>query len=161
MGGSHAGTRVDRFDLADFDNAPYVRVSMGDDLQACRDLQISMFAGEAEGRFDLVLRDAAAGKLAPVYDFIKDLPDIEGTPVPFLPKRYVARTLAVDPPGGSFAGQILAGLTRSDGRGEAALVEPLTDRELMVLQSLPTMASNAEIRSPEGSRRRSSSSPST
>jgi len=63
------------------------------DLDACRDMGIAMFAGEAEGRLDIVLRDAAEGRLAPVYDFIKDLPGIEATPVPFLPKRYVARTL--------------------------------------------------------------------
>ena len=65
------------------------------DLDACRDMGVSMFAGEAEGRLDMVLRDAAAGQLAPLYNFMKDLPDIEGTPVPFLPKRYVARTLGL------------------------------------------------------------------
>ena len=58
---------------------------------------IAMFAGEAEGRLDLVLRDAAEGTLAPVYNFMKDLPAMEGTPVPFLPKRYVARTLGLSP----------------------------------------------------------------
>jgi Radical SAM superfamily len=45
--------------------------------------------------FDTVLRDAADGRLASLYDFMKDLPRIEGTPVPFLPKRYVARTLGL------------------------------------------------------------------
>ena len=65
------------------------------DLDACRDMGISMFAGEAEGRLDMVLRDAAAGRLAPLYNFMKDLPSIEGTPVPFLPKRYVERTLGL------------------------------------------------------------------
>jgi len=64
-------------------------------LDACRDMGVSMFAGEAEGRLDMVLRDAAAGQLAPLYDFMKDLPGIEGTPVPFLPKRYVERTLGL------------------------------------------------------------------
>lgn len=64
-------------------------------LDACRDMGVSMFAGEAEGRLDMVLRDAAAGQLAPLYDFMKDLPSIEGTPVPFLPKRYVERTLGL------------------------------------------------------------------
>jgi len=53
------------------------------DLDVCRELGIAMFAGEAEGQ------------LAPVYNFMKDLPGMEGTPVPFLPKRYVARTLAL------------------------------------------------------------------
>jgi hypothetical protein len=65
------------------------------DLDACRDMGIAMFAGEAESRLDLVLRDVAAGRLAPVYNFMKDLPGMEGTPVPFLPKRYVARTLGL------------------------------------------------------------------
>jgi radical SAM superfamily enzyme YgiQ (UPF0313 family) len=65
------------------------------DLDACRYMGIAMFAGEAEGRLDTVLRDAAAGELAPVYNFLKEMPDMRGTPVPFLPKRYVARTLGL------------------------------------------------------------------
>jgi len=65
------------------------------DLDACRDMGVAMFAGEAEGRLDLVLRDAAEGRLAPVYNFMHELPGMEGTPVPFLPKRYVARTLGL------------------------------------------------------------------
>ena len=65
------------------------------ELDACRKMGVSMFAGEAEGRLDTVLRDAAEGQLAPLYNFMKDLPGIEGTPVPFLPKRYVARTLGL------------------------------------------------------------------
>jgi hypothetical protein len=65
------------------------------ELDACRDMGVSMFAGEAEGRLERVLQDAAAGRLAPVYDFMKDLPGIEGTPVPFLPKQYISRTLGL------------------------------------------------------------------
>jgi hypothetical protein len=64
-------------------------------LGACRELGITMFAGEAEGRFDALLRDAAARRMAPVYNFVNDLPAIEGTPVPFLPKEYVTRTLGL------------------------------------------------------------------
>ena len=63
------------------------------DLAACRDMGIAMFAGEAEGRLDILLQDAAAGELKPLYNFMKDLPSIEGEPAPFLPKRYVMRTL--------------------------------------------------------------------
>jgi hypothetical protein len=63
------------------------------ELDAGRDIGISMFAAEAAGRLDLVLPDAATGSLAPLYDFTKDLPDMEGTLVPFLPKRYISRTL--------------------------------------------------------------------
>jgi Radical SAM superfamily len=65
------------------------------DLDACRKMGVSMFAGEAEGRMDMVLRDAAAGALAPLYNFMKDLPSIEGTPVPFLEKHSVARTVGL------------------------------------------------------------------
>ena len=65
------------------------------ELDACRDMGIAMFAGEAENRFDDVLRDAAAGRLAPLYNFMKDLPAMNGTPVPFLPKHYVERTLGL------------------------------------------------------------------
>jgi radical SAM superfamily enzyme YgiQ (UPF0313 family) len=64
-------------------------------LDACRDLGISIFAGEAEGRLEAVLQDAAAGRLAPIYNFMNDLPGMQGTPVPFLPKRYVERTLGL------------------------------------------------------------------
>ena len=64
-------------------------------LDACRELGISIFAGEAENRLDMLLRDAADGRLAAQYDFIKDLPGLAGTPVPFLPKQYVARTLGL------------------------------------------------------------------
>lgn len=66
------------------------------ELDACRKMGISMFAGEAEGQFDGVLRDAAKGQLAPIYDFMKDLPGMEGTPVPFLPKRFVERSLGLN-----------------------------------------------------------------
>jgi len=43
----------------------------------------------------LVLRDTAAGRLAPAYNFMKELPGMEGQPLPFLPKSYVARTLGL------------------------------------------------------------------
>ena len=63
------------------------------DLDACRDMGVIMFAGEAEGRLELVINDVAAGRLVPLYNYMKDLPGIEGTPVPFLPKQYIQRTL--------------------------------------------------------------------
>ncbi len=65
------------------------------DLDKCRELGISMFAGEIEGRLDILLRDAAADRLQPVYDFMKELPGIEGTPVPFLPITNIRRTLGL------------------------------------------------------------------
>ena len=66
-------------------------------LDECRRMGVSMFAGEAEGRLEMVLRDAAARELKPLYDFMNDLPDIQGSPVPFLPKASVKHTLGFPP----------------------------------------------------------------
>jgi hypothetical protein len=63
------------------------------DLDACRDMGVTIFAGEAEGRFELMLADVASERLAPVYNYMKDLPGMEGMPAPFLPKRHIERTL--------------------------------------------------------------------
>ncbi|PWT88636.1 MAG: radical SAM protein, partial [Proteobacteria bacterium] len=64
--------------------------------QEMRDAQamgISFFCGEAEtGRLDQVLRDAYAGNLAPIYNFMDDLPGLEGEPAPILPSKHVSRT---------------------------------------------------------------------
>ena len=64
-------------------------------LEACRALGVSMFAGEAEDRLERVLSDAAAGRLAPVYDFMDALPDLRGAPEPLLPRRYVRGNLGL------------------------------------------------------------------
>jgi radical SAM superfamily enzyme YgiQ (UPF0313 family) len=65
------------------------------ELDTCRDLRISMFAGEVEERLDILLQDAAAGRLQPLYNFLKDLPGIERAPVPFLPVANIRRTLGL------------------------------------------------------------------
>jgi radical SAM superfamily enzyme YgiQ (UPF0313 family) len=65
------------------------------DLDTCRAMGVSIFAGEAEGRLDIVLQDAAAGRLLPTYNFLNELPSIEGTPAPFLPIENVRRTLGL------------------------------------------------------------------
>ncbi|MBV9538103.1 MAG: radical SAM protein [Acidisphaera sp.] len=62
------------------------------DLQQALDLGIALFAGEAEGRLDLVLQDAAAGALKPIYNFMDDLPGLEGAPPPILPPERIAKT---------------------------------------------------------------------
>ncbi len=66
----------------------------GDDrgLDQAKAMGLSLFAGESEGRFDLVLRDAAAGALKPLYNFMDDLPSIEGKPIPLLRAERVVRT---------------------------------------------------------------------
>jgi radical SAM superfamily enzyme YgiQ (UPF0313 family) len=62
------------------------------ELDRARELGISIFAGEAEGRFDALLQDVAAGRLKPQYDFMKDLVAMTDLPPPFLPIEYVRRT---------------------------------------------------------------------
>ncbi|HVL72400.1 MAG TPA: radical SAM protein [Beijerinckiaceae bacterium] len=63
------------------------------DLRRAREIGVSLFAGEAEGRLDQVLQDAFAGRLAPLYDHMQDLPGIEGAPLPVLPAPVVGRTI--------------------------------------------------------------------
>lgn len=63
------------------------------ELRAALDAGISLFAGELEGRLDDLLRDAAQGRLRPVYDFLNDLPDMRGMPTPYLPPDRVRLTM--------------------------------------------------------------------
>jgi Radical SAM superfamily len=65
------------------------------DLAAAQGLGISLFAGEAEGRLDDVLQDAYAGRLKPLYNFMGDLPGLEGAPTPLLPALSIKRTAGV------------------------------------------------------------------
>ncbi|HUL64897.1 MAG TPA: hypothetical protein VLW55_09805 [Burkholderiaceae bacterium] len=61
-------------------------------LQQAMDAGISLFAGEAEGRFDQVLRDAMKRAMPPLYNDVADAPALEGVPQPFLPTESVKRT---------------------------------------------------------------------
>ena len=62
------------------------------DLDRARAMGVSLFAGEAEGRLDEVLHDAAAGTLKPLYNFMHDLPGIDGTPIPLMAVERAQRT---------------------------------------------------------------------
>jgi hypothetical protein len=66
----------------------------GDDesLREAQAMGLSVFAGEAEGRLDEVLRDAYAGQLKPLYNYMNDLPGLEGAPIPLLKHARVKRT---------------------------------------------------------------------
>ncbi|MBI4353647.1 MAG: radical SAM protein [Candidatus Omnitrophica bacterium] len=61
------------------------------DLQEAMNLGVSLFAGELEGRTDGLLQDAYRGELKPLYNYMKDLPDLGGSPVPFLPAEVIHR----------------------------------------------------------------------
>ena len=63
------------------------------DLDRAKAMSVSLFAGEAEGRLEEVLRDAAAGTLKPLYNFMDDLPGIEGTPIPLMAVERAQRTV--------------------------------------------------------------------
>jgi radical SAM superfamily enzyme YgiQ (UPF0313 family) len=67
---------------------------MPPELQAAMDAGITLFAGEAEGRFDDLLRTAYRGRLEPLYNFMADLPELEGAPAPFLPMDVVRKTIS-------------------------------------------------------------------
>ena len=62
------------------------------ELQEAMDLGISLFAGEAEGRMEEVLRDAWNGALKPLYNYMDDLPSLQGAPLPMLPATRIKRT---------------------------------------------------------------------
>ena len=54
-------------------------------VQKALDIGVSLFAGEAEGRLGQVLIDAFNDELKPVYNYMDDLPNIEGVASPLLP----------------------------------------------------------------------------
>ena len=63
------------------------------DLDRAKEMGLSLFAGEAEGRLDAVLQDAQAGTLKPLYNYMNDLPSIADTPIPILKAERAQRTL--------------------------------------------------------------------
>ena len=69
------------------------------DLQEAIDLGVTLFAGEAEGHIDTLLQDAFANRLQPIYNFLADLPGLQGAAVPYLPPERLQR---YSPPIGSF-----------------------------------------------------------
>jgi radical SAM superfamily enzyme YgiQ (UPF0313 family) len=55
---------------------------------------ITLFAGESEEHFDGLVADCARGEMQPVYNFMKQLPDIgELAAPPFLASEFVKRTV--------------------------------------------------------------------
>jgi radical SAM superfamily enzyme YgiQ (UPF0313 family) len=63
------------------------------DLREALDLGASLFAGEAEGRIEQVVRDAFAGTLKPIYNQLNELPQLDGAELPILPKQVVSRVM--------------------------------------------------------------------
>jgi Radical SAM superfamily len=62
------------------------------DLDRAKAMGVSLFAGEAEERLADLLRDAHAGRLQPLYNFMHDLPNLAGAALPMLKAERVKRT---------------------------------------------------------------------
>jgi radical SAM superfamily enzyme YgiQ (UPF0313 family) len=61
------------------------------DLEQARNMGVTLFAGEAEGRLEGLFADALAGRLQPVYNYMDDLPALQRQVTPFLPASIVRR----------------------------------------------------------------------
>jgi radical SAM superfamily enzyme YgiQ (UPF0313 family) len=62
------------------------------ELREAMDFGVTLFAGEAEGRLDDLLRAAYRNELRPLYNFMNDLPGLAGAAVPYLPREVIRRT---------------------------------------------------------------------
>ena len=65
------------------------------ECQTMIDEGVTLVLGEVEARWTGLLQDAAAGRLRPVYDFLKELPDLETMPLPKVSPR-LQRKFAVN-----------------------------------------------------------------
>jgi hypothetical protein len=66
-------------------------------VQKALDLGCIIFAGEAEhGRLAQLLTDIMAGEQRPIYNFMDDLPALEGAPIPRLPRPILERTFGAN-----------------------------------------------------------------
>jgi hypothetical protein len=63
------------------------------DLKEALALGITLYAGEAEGRMHDLLRDIDHGRLKPTYNYLNELPSLEGASLPVLPRHVSARVV--------------------------------------------------------------------
>jgi hypothetical protein len=61
------------------------------ELKEALALGITLFAGEAEHRLGDLLRAAFEHRLEPIYNFMSELPSLDGQPIPFLPRKLIKR----------------------------------------------------------------------
>ncbi len=68
------------------------------EIKALQEQGVILVAGEVEGRWELILKDAICGRLQPVYNFLAAPPDLEEAPLPQIAqgllKRYAVRHFA-------------------------------------------------------------------
>jgi radical SAM superfamily enzyme YgiQ (UPF0313 family) len=63
------------------------------DLKEAQALGVVLFAGEGEGRMADLLRDIAADRAKPVYNYLHDMPGMEAAAIPLLPRHVVTRVV--------------------------------------------------------------------
>lgn len=68
-----------------------------DDIRQMQEMGVSLFAGEAEGRMVQLLQAAYENQLEPLYNFMLDLPDLQGQVTPYLPHSIAKRYLHFTP----------------------------------------------------------------
>jgi hypothetical protein len=61
------------------------------DLKEAMGFGITLFAGESEGRFMDLLRAAKDRRMEPLYNYMDDLPGMEGQRMPYLPPKVARR----------------------------------------------------------------------
>src|SRR5215510_6202298 len=64
------------------------------DLKEALDLGVTLFAGEGEGRMADLLSDIDKGNLKPIYNYLKDMPEMAAASLPLLPRNIVLRNAA-------------------------------------------------------------------
>ena len=62
------------------------------EIVEAQDLGASIYAGEAEGRMDDLIRDVWNRTQKPLYNYMRDLPDMSGASLPYLPRKVVQET---------------------------------------------------------------------
>lgn len=67
------------------------------DIKAIQELGVTLYAGEAEGRMEEFLKDALRRELKPVYNYMLDLPDLQGQVMPLLPKEIARKYMSLTP----------------------------------------------------------------
>jgi radical SAM superfamily enzyme YgiQ (UPF0313 family) len=67
------------------------------DLRGLQEMGVTLFAGEAEGRMENLLADAYHGRLKPLYNYLKDPPELQGQVTPFLPRELAGRSMFYAP----------------------------------------------------------------
>jgi len=62
------------------------------ELRELQAMGVTLFAGEAEGRMESFLADAYRGQLKPLYNYLGDLPELQGQVTPYLPREVAGRS---------------------------------------------------------------------